>query len=161
MKNIFIPIIFIMLCVSGLTLAQSSNGQFQVKTLSCDSSGIIELQFEFHLDTACHLYQWQGEIYPMFNRALFVTALLPQNDSVRIETVEKYLPHTPSHNHLIVAKDYVYPVPLKVKILDKNGKAYKGCLKLKFTYDMNKLKPKVSYLSKIRVESNILSVCNK
>lgn len=138
----------------------SNKNKIIIKPIEFNEDGLLKLQIAFQSEQVCTLYQWNSDLYPLLNRALFVTAISKDGDTLQSNRHVKFLPKAPHEKDTVITKDYVYKRPLLLEIKRKDGETFKGCFSMKITYDISMLKGKYKFLSDIVTTSNEISVCN-
>jgi hypothetical protein len=130
-----------------------------ITSAKLDINGVLSINLRVNLTSKATLYQWNGDLYPLFDRVVLIELIEPKKNNIIIKRAIKVLPKAPHPVDTVRADVYEYPKPLLLSVKNKNGEVFMGCLKFKVIYDTNNLKVPAKHLTTLRMESNVVEVC--
>lgn len=139
----------------------SEDGRLNITPRAYDSDGILQLGVKFIFSEEKTIFSWRDSVYLLLGHGVFFeVAPLNGSESLQVISVEKVRPKHVDPRYMITAKVYEYPKPLSLEILIQSGEPYLGCLEVAMTYDSRGLINYPKSLSKVKVSSNTVRVCN-
>lgn len=115
--------------------AAESGADLRIDVRRGRGPSLVEIGITVSAAEDVSLYSWQGAIYPMLGRGLSVEVWGETGRSYRVEAVGVALPKFPHEDDLVVAREYTYPKPLIVRLMDQSGDPVTGCVHLTVVYD--------------------------
>jgi hypothetical protein len=143
------------------TAVAVSKKNITITNADLDVNGQLSLHLKVNTDSLVTLYQWKGDLYPIFGRAVFLNIVEPNSKELTVERAIKVLPEAPYPSDTIRTKAYDYQRPLLLIVREKDGTPFHGCMKFSIEYDVNKFKVPAKHLSPIKLLSDTVEVCTE